>query len=175
MIFEYNENMMTELKFRRAAETDAALIRALADEVFPVTYRQILTAEQIAYMMELMYSPDSIHRQMAEGHVYEILYSGDVPVGYVSVEQQGTALFHLQKLYLLPQYQGRGWGRKLFGRAIEIIKAWQPEPCRVELNVNRYNPALAFYERMGMRRKCAGDFDIGSGYYMNDYIMDLTV
>lgn len=42
---------------------------------------------------------------------------------------------------------------------------------RVELNVNRKNPALSFYRHMGMTIASSGDFDIGNGYFMNDYIM----
>lgn len=40
-----------------------------------------------------------------------------------------------------------------------------------ELNVNRYNKALEFYLRMGMQIDRSGDFDIGGGFYMNDYIL----
>lgn len=44
------------------------------------------------------------------------------------------------------------------------------------LNVNRHNTkALAFYQRMGMSKVDEGDFPIGQGYYMNDYIMGLDI
>ena len=45
----------------------------------------------------------------------------------------------------------------------------------IELNVNRQNLALGFYRRMGMRIDREGDFDIGNGFYMNDYIMRLEL
>ena len=45
----------------------------------------------------------------------------------------------------------------------------------MELNVNRNNRALHFYERMGMRKLREGDFPIADGYYMNDYIMGLDI
>ena len=45
----------------------------------------------------------------------------------------------------------------------------------MELNVNRNNPALGFYEHMGMKKVREGDFPIGNGYYMNDYIMGLDI
>lgn len=48
-------------------------------------------------------------------------------------------------------------------------------PARVELNVNRHNPAVAFYEHMGMHKDREGDFDIGHGYFMNDYIMAMEL
>ena len=44
------------------------------------------------------------------------------------------------------------------------------------LNVNRDNTrAVEFYQRMGMRTLERGDFHIGHGYYMTDYIMGLDI
>lgn len=43
------------------------------------------------------------------------------------------------------------------------------------LNVNRNNKALHFYEHKGMKKLREGDFPIGNGYYMNDYIMGLEL
>lgn len=45
----------------------------------------------------------------------------------------------------------------------------------MELNVNRYNPALGFYQHMGMTKVREGDFPIGNGYCMNDYIMGMEI
>ena len=95
--------------------------------------------------------------------------------GYVSVQQQGEDLFHLQKIYVLPYYQGAHCGSFLFREAIKYIKEVHPGPCLMELNVNRNNKALQFYEHMGMRKLREGDFPIGNGYYMNDYIMGLEI
>ena len=63
----------------------------------------------------------------------------------------------------------------MFQQAIKAIKEIHPGPCRMELNVNRDNPALGFYKHMGMRKVREGNFPIGNGYYMNDYIMGLDI
>ena len=163
------------LSIRRASENDCELIRRLAGEVFPATYRDILTPAQLDYMMEWMYSAKSLSEQFRAGHVWFIASSDGEPCGYVSVERQGDDLFHLQKIYVLPRFQGLGAGAFLFRHAVEHIRSVHPAPCTMELNVNRSNPALHFYERMGMRRLREGDFPIGDGYYMNDYIMGLEI
>lgn len=163
------------LSIRRASEADCALIRRLAGEVFPATYREILAPAQLDYMMEWMYSEESLQGQFRTGHVWFIASSDGEPCGYVSVERQGGDLFHLQKIYVLPRFQGLGAGEFLFRRAVEYIRSVHPGPCMMELNVNRRNRALHFYERMGMRRLREGDFPIGDGYYMNDYIMGLEI
>lgn len=161
---------------RKATTADCALIQKLAQQIFPVTYKDILTPEQTDYMMEWMYSLDNIRKQMEEeGHVYFLAYKECEAAGYVSVQQQGEALFHLQKIYVLPYYQGAHCGSFLFHEAIKYIKEVHPGPCLMELNVNRHNKALQFYEHMGMRKLREGDFPIGNGYYMNDYIMGLDI
>ena len=160
---------------REALKEDAVLIHTLAEQVFPDTYREILSPEQLDYMMDWMYAPENICKQMDEGHAYLLASKDRQYCGYVSVEQQDKDLFHLQKIYVLPQFQGCKAGRFLFEQAIAYIKKIHPSPCTMELNVNRYNKALHFYERMGMTCARQGDFDIGNGYFMNDYIMSIKI
>jgi diamine N-acetyltransferase len=165
------------LQIRRATLDDIETIRQLAEYVFPETYKSILTESQTKYMMEWMYSYSSLHVQMAEdGHMYYLAYDGEHAVGYVSIQPQGADIFHLQKIYVLPSCQGKGFGKQLFLKAVDIVKSFHPQGvCRMELNVNRHNKALTFYEKMGMYRVSQGDFDIGNGFYMNDYIMALDI
>lgn len=161
---------------RKATVEDIPLINKLAWEVFPATYQSILTREQIEYMMEWMYSYENLHRQMEnEGHVFFLACDADEALGYVSVRQETDDLFHLEKIYIKPCCQKMHLGKKLFERAISAIKEVHPEPCRMELNVNRQNPALGFYEHLGMEKVREGDFPIGDGFYMNDYIMGMNL
>ena len=164
------------LTIRQASETDCPLIRRMAEEAFPATYREILTPAQLDYMMEWMYSDASLREQFRAGHVWFIASSDGEPCGYLSVERQGETLFHLQKIYVLPGFQGLHIGSFLFRHAISYIRSIHPEPCLMRLNVNRDNTrAVEFYQRMGMRTLERGDFHIGHGYYMTDYIMGLDI
>ena len=151
------------LTIQKVTVADCELINKMAGEVFPATYKEIL-------------SPENIRKQMEEeGHVYFIAYKEGKPCGYVSVQQQEKDIFHLQKIYVLPHFQGSHCGSFLFKEAIKYITEIHPEPCLMELNVNRNNKALQFYQHMGMRKLREGDFPIGNGYYMNDYIMGLDI
>lgn len=185
----------------KASGEDIMCIHDMAQVVFRHTYREILSPEQMEYMMDWMYSPANLQKQLDEGHVYYIAYRDGKACGYVSVQHEGTAddgrlLFHLQKIYVLPSEQGHGLGRALFDRAVahvrEVVLAREvvhvrevaggcTEECvegcgaRIELNVNRSNPSIGFYHHLGLRILRQGDFHIGNGYYMNDYIMGLEV
>ena len=163
-------------EIRKAFVEDISVIRLLASVVFLDTYKEILSTEQLEYMMDWMYSTESLNRQMTEdGHIYYLAYQADEPVGYLSIQPEGEHIFHLQKIYVLPAFQGKGLGKLLFEQAIRAIKELHPFPCQMRLNVNRQNKALTFYLKMGMKKVDEGDFPIGNGYYMNDYIMGLNI
>jgi ribosomal protein S18 acetylase RimI-like enzyme len=160
---------------RKAAKEDAELIYSMALQVFPSTYKEILSPEQSAYMLDLMYAPANTLRMMDEGQAYLIMSKDGENCGYASIEQQDADLFHLQKIYVLPAFQGDGAGKFLFGEVLKYIRSIHPSPFRMELNVNRNNKAISFYRRMGMTIDREGDFPIGNGYYMNDYIMKIEI
>ena len=167
---------------RRAAPEDIPVIRALADVCFRDTYRSILSPDQLEYMMDWMYSPQSLERQMnRDGHVFFLAEWEGAPCAYGSVQplglqEDGAYLFEFQKLYVLPEHKGRGFGRCLADHVFQFVRdaacGW---PCRIELHVNRSNPAVAFHRHMGFTILREGDFPIGHGYFMNDYIMGRTL
>ena len=162
------------ITIRKATQDDAVLINSMAMVVFPASYSDILSPGQLEYMLDWMYSVPNILKQMDEGHQYFLSEDTDY-VGYASVQRKGTDLFHLQKLYVMPDHQGRGVGKLLFYGVVDYIKSVHPEHCYMELNVNRKNRAVGFYKKLGMEIDREGDFHIGNGYYMNDYIMRLAI
>ena len=164
-------------EIRKATVKDIPLIHQLAWIVFPHTYKELLSAEQIDFMMDWMYSETNLLKQMNEGgHIYYLAFQGDEPSGYLSIQPEAEHIYHLQKIYVLPSFQGMKLGKQLFSQAIQAIKELHPSPCQMRLNVNRYNTkAVDFYKRMGMKKIFEGDFDIGHGYLMTDYIMELDI
>ena len=168
------------IQIRKAELTDIQSIHDMAEIAFRHTYFTILSPEQIEYMMDWMYSLDNLKKQFEQGHVYYIAYRDDQPCGYVSIQpdgynEQGRELFHLQKIYVLPSAQSNGIGRVLLDKALEHVKTASSGPASIELNVNRNNSAIGFYHRFGFKILRQGDFHIGNGYYMNDYIMGLDM
>ncbi len=169
-------------EIRKAAIDDIDIIQGLAETAFRETYKPILTEDQIDYMMVWMYSWESLRSQMIEKeNVFYILTVDGIDAGYVSIERhksppadlQDYVVFNLQKLYVLPDYQGLGCGSALLSFAAGQMRLWSGSASRTcyELNVNRHNSAVSFYRSHGLRIVREGDFAIGNGFYMNDYIM----
>lgn len=161
---------------RRARTEDIPAIRSMAEIVFRKTYADILSPAQMEYMMEWMYSENSLKDQiLTDGKTFYLAERDGLPCGYVSFEferllEDGRNLYHLQKLYVLPEHQNTGAGRTMLEFVFRYLSSLHPEGCRVELNVNRHNAAVGFYEKMGLVRDRQGDFAIGEGFFMNDYI-----
>lgn len=167
---------MANFQIYIASPGDIPLIQSMAQNVFRKTYAELISADQMEFMLDWMYSEQSLREQILPPEkTFFVATLDSVPVGYTSIERQGyiddgRCLYHLHKLYLLPEYQGRGYGRVLFNLVAEHILAASPNGARIELNVNRGNKAVGFYESIGMIRDREGDFPIGNGFYMTDYI-----
>lgn len=163
------------LQIKDATTADVPLIQSLTETIWRPTYKDILTPEQIEYMIDLMYSTASLTRQMNElHHQFVLLYDGERPIGFASYSTTDTpGIFKLHKIYLDYGYQGKGVGRFFIHAVIDRVKAAQGHI--LELDVNRYNKARFFYEKQGFIIVKEKDTDIGKGYLMNDYVMQKTL
>ena len=172
---------MSEVMIKKAAGENLKTIRDMAQVVFRHTYREILSPDQMEYMMDIMYSMPNLQIQLQEGHHYYIAYEDQAPCGYVSVQHEGpdndgVEVFHLHKIYVMPDTQGKGVGLRLFETVVDHVRNAVPGQCaRIELNVNKYNKAVDFYKHLGMRVLLEEDFPIGNGFYKTDYIMGLDL
>lgn len=83
---------------RKATTDDCLLIRNLASQIWEPTYGSILSREQLDYMFEMMYAPESILNQMDKlHHEFFIIYKDGEPSGYLSIETVEKDLYEFQK------------------------------------------------------------------------------
>lgn len=161
------------LKLRQAIQKDIPLIRELSHKIWPSTYASIISADQIDYMLQMMYSEDSLVGQMKENHEFIIVSDGKIPIGFASFSLMENGIYKLHKLYVLPQKQGKGIGKFVIN---EILKAMvRKGGVALRLNVNRNNKAKDFYEKLGFVIINEEDINIGNGYFMNDYVMERKI
>lgn len=151
-----------------------AAIAALAEDIWLSHYQQMISVEQIHYMLEKFQSIPAMTEQIeAQGYeYYEMLLEGE-RIGYLSIKQEENRLF-LSKFYIHQQYRGHGYASKAM--------AWLTGLCQerglhaIWLTVNRHNrTAIAVYEQKGFRKLRTQVADIGGGFVMDDYIMELAV
>jgi GNAT superfamily N-acetyltransferase len=154
-----------------ASADDIGIVRALADDIWHRHYPGIIAVEQIDYMLERGYSDEALARFVDVDDAGLALACRDgVAVGFVAWHRIDRDTTKLEKLYVLPEHHGGGVGRAL----IEHVAAWARAAGThaIKLNVNRANVrAIAAYERCGFAIRESGDFPIGDGFVMEDYIM----
>ena len=163
------------IHFREAVPSDIPLIQELTSAVWPQTYSDILSREQLEYMLEMMYSESSLQRQInTQQDRFIIASNDDVPVGFASWSPTpDKKICRLHKIYVLQNQQGKGTGKKIIEYIIEATRS--AGAAILELNVNRHNKAVAFYSRLGFTVVREEDIDIGNGYFMNDYVMQKSI
>jgi len=159
----------TPLHIQPATEQDIPIIIELAEATWEPTYRFIISKEQIDYMYRVIYTPASLRRQMRDQqHQFLLAYVEGHPSGFASYSEKPAGVYHLNKIYVLPSHQGQGLGQQLVLAVEGAVR--QAGGKALELNVNRHNPALAFYERQGFAQHREEDIAIGP-YWMNDYVL----
>ena len=179
---------MNELTIRPATLSDRALIRSISERTWPSTYGHIISQEQIDFMLEWMYSDVSLEKQMNTGcefYIASIKKENEQweAVGFCSVSPEegennstekvaGSKAHKLNKLYVLPTAQGTGAGKALLNKSIEVAKA--SGSSSLCLQVNKQNDAYTFYLKHGFVKEQEFKFDIGNGFFMDDYVMRLT-
>ena len=163
--------MESELEIRMANVEDINTIGYLAQQIWPVAYKDILSPNQLEYMLRLIYSPEALNEQMSLNHQFLIAELEEEPVGFASYSLiSDDGMFKLHKLYVLPEFHGKGLGKTLLSFIIEDIVSQGARTLR--LNMNKHNKARQFYEKNGFIIMGEEDIDIGNNYFMNDYLME---
>lgn len=167
------EKMTASLSIINANAEDIPLIQSLTYKVWPQTYEAILTREQVAYMLDMMYSTGALMQQMRSGHEFILVKEGENYIAFASYAPYRQHIYKLHKIYALPNQQGKGIGRFIINHITVQLRPLGV--TALQLNVNKYNKAKSFYEKLGFTVIGEEDIDIGNGYFMNDYIMELAI
>ena len=183
---------MTEIQITPAGLNDRDFIRSVSERTWPSTYGHIISQEQIDFMLDWMYSNDSLEKQMNMGCEFYIASIKNEDgqwdaVGFCSVSPDdekeeeenlniekvaGAKAHKLNKLYVLPSAQGTGAGKVLLNKCIDVAKA--AGSSSLFLQVNKLNTAYTFYLKHGFIKEAEFKFDIGNGFFMDDFVMRLS-
>jgi len=166
---------MNTLSIKVASIEDIPAIVKIAYDTWFVTYQDVISQAQIEYMFGEMYTPESIYKQMDfYKHAFLILYQAEMPIGFASYGklEEPINTYKLQKLYLLPSQQNKGFGRMLLNEVEKQVAALGAD--HLQLNVNRKNPALSFYEKLGYEIIETVDIPFAE-FWLNDFILSKKI
>lgn len=158
---------VSEISLQEVTLAQVEELSAVAYEVWRESYAGIVPREQVEYMLDKFQSPAALMEQIQAGyHYYFLIYNGKIS-GYAGIRQDPDCLF-LSKLYVLADFRERG----IASYAVqEIAKMGRP----IRLTVNRGNQrAISAYKKIGFIAVKEQQADIGDGFVMDDYIMELS-
>lgn len=164
------------IHLEKITKNQLPIIKDLAYAIWPSTYGDILSKAQLEYMLDSFYSIANLERQMDNGQVFELLFKDTNAIGFVAYELNcnfdnlSQPLTKIHKIYLLPETQGKGFGKFMIDEVFKIAKSNNQKG--IYLNVNKYNIAKFFYERLGFVISKEEVIDIGNDYVMDDYVME---
>jgi RimJ/RimL family protein N-acetyltransferase len=161
-------NMNPQLIIAKQTELDE--IARLADITWNEHYVPIIGQKQVDYMLEKIYSEKAMQEQYAKkGHMFYFVELNGRRIGFIAVTHlpEIHEVF-IHKFYLLQQKQKQGLGTQVFN----LLCSLYPGNSSYKLTVNRQNyKSINFYFKNGFVIERVADFDIGEGYFMNDFVM----
>jgi ribosomal protein S18 acetylase RimI-like enzyme len=166
---------MSSLRIQDADRDDIPVVQRLAEVTWRAHYPGIITPEQIDYMLARGYAREVLAGFLSRpGSGLALALRGGEPVGFAAWLQVDRDTSKLDKLYVLPQAQRTGAGRALIGHVADAARR-DGATCLV-LNVNKRNAgAITAYRRCGFSIREATVVDIGQGFVMDDYVMELSL
>ena len=151
------------------------IVNQLAHQIWPITYKDILTKKQIDYMLEWMYGVQTLQDDLQVGKIYYLLTENGEPMGFLGLEPNypDADILRIHKIYVMPEGHGKGLGRALMNKVIDL--ATELDCHTIHLNVNKYNAAVGFYKHIGFEIVKEEDIDIGRDFLMEDYVMEMKL
>ena len=152
-------------------DEDIEKLAGLASEIWHEYWPVILSLEQIDYMIEKFQSFNAIKKQIEEErYIYNIMEDNGNFIGYFGVCPKDNYLF-LSKLYIRKDFRELGCGKQAFNKIKQIAMQFNKQSIQLTVNKNNTNTIKA-YEKWGFKTIDSAVTDIGSGFVMDDYIME---
>ncbi|MBN2684126.1 MAG: GNAT family N-acetyltransferase [Pontiellaceae bacterium] len=148
-------------------------LAALAREIWNEHYVSIVGQKLVDYMLATVQSAEAIQSQMDSGYKYYLSFDEKGGAsGYMAIiPNSPPGKVMISKLYVRAAFRGTGVGAAFMEFAQK--RARQLEASSMWLTVNRNNHrTIEWYRRKGFVVTDELKQDIGSGFFMDDYVME---
>ena len=150
-------------------------VEHLAQEIWSEHYTAIIGTLQVEYMLKTFQNAKAISSQIKNSYQYYLVTADNHPVGYLSLllDNESKRLM-LSKIYVKKSVRKRGVGKAILDF---IEQKYKKEGFNtIWLTVNRFNnDAITWYQSHGFITVNEIKKDIGSGFFMDDYIMEKKI
>lgn len=154
---------------------DIKALTRLATKIWREHYTPLIGREQTEYMLERFQSEEAIAESIQSGVEYYMAFCDDVLCGYAAAKHidEGNTVF-LSKFYVENLYRGKGLSKKLLTYVFQLAHKYQS--TSIWLTCNKHNSrSLDIYKKLGFDIIDQMETDIGEGYIMDDYMLEMKL
>lgn len=146
----------------------------IAEIVWNEHFTSIIGKAQVDYMLDKFQSEHAVTDQIQnQGYEYYFIEVDDNKVGYIGIRKEEEALF-LSKLYILKEHRKKGYSSMALEFLVNLCK--DSGLKSIYLTVNKYNyDTIQVYKAKGFQIFKEQVSDIGNGFVMDDYVMELQI
>jgi ribosomal protein S18 acetylase RimI-like enzyme len=152
------------IEIRRAKPSDAPAVAETHDEAWRTAYQGIIPGNELEKLISRR-GADWWDSAIRKGSRITLLQFGDKIAGYSNYgRNRARSLFYegeVYELYLRPEYQGLGFGRRLFNAARKDLQQTGLRSL-VVWALSDNDPAVSFYRSMGGRAVARSSEKFGS-------------
>ncbi|MFI3330063.1 MAG: GNAT family N-acetyltransferase [bacterium] len=142
---------------------DSSKLSEMCNEIWHECYEEMLSYEQRVYMLDKFMNENKIKESMMNNCIYYYLYNNDKLAGYFAYFIKDDHIY-LSKLYSYKDYRGKSIFKFIFNYFDKYKKD-------IKLNTCKTNKTLQIYLHVGFEIIDEKKNDIGSGFFMDDYIL----
>lgn len=148
-----------ETEYRKAKPEEAEKVCYIVQHTKAVIYPDYYTKAVVDFFGSL-HSIDNIKKDIEEGRLFVLLRDGEM-IGTGSHTDN-----HITRVYVLPEYQGQGYGSKIMDELERDIFSGYDD-CELDASL----PSCIFYENRGYKTVRHVKYDIGDEKFMIYEIM----
>jgi ribosomal protein S18 acetylase RimI-like enzyme len=173
MAKRFHERTTQIIKVQQADIAQAALIASIGKKSFRHAFEEYFESrETLTGYLEFTYDPLKIARSLKkENNIYLLAWVDGQPGGFAKIKKhslneliESPSQTELQKIYVLPAFQGRGVGSALMQHTRELADEINPDHIWLDAHVTNEG-AIRFYERNGFRKMGRRFFQIGTQHF----------
>jgi ribosomal protein S18 acetylase RimI-like enzyme len=161
------------IEIRKASnEQDIQKIADLANIIWHEHFTPIIGEAQVEYMLDKFQSFKAISEAVnVNNYIYYMAFDDGEFCGYIGIHPENKAVL-LSKIYVEKSHRGK----KISKQMIETVRNDYSDYDYMWLTVNKHNSnSIAAYKKMGFEITREQVADIGSGFVMDDYIMEKKI
>ncbi len=171
-----------EIKVIEANVSHAAIIATIGKKTFRHAFEHLfINKEELFEYLEFTYDPVKLVKSLRkENNIYLLAYMKGKPAGFAKIKKhslneliESPVQMELQKIYVLPEYQGSGVGDALMQKIKSIAAGINPDHIWLDTYISN-EKAIRFYENNGFRKIGNYFFTIGTQSFEYD-VMECTI